>query len=147
VDVAGAVLAGEQAAVAVGKTPDGVPCRTMLVTLVHQGLADAPEQPCPATGLVVDRTAAVHRERSPGRMLDLVEPLPIRDDRSADDQATHREHHRGTTVLPFGQAVDLANHNLQCPVDLGVAIVGHSPILLSRQAVMAQSSSGHGRQL
>jgi hypothetical protein len=81
VDVAGAVLAGEQAAVAVGKTSDGIPCRTMLVTLAHQGLADAPEQPCPATGLVVDRPAAVHRERGPGRMLDLVEPLSIRDDR------------------------------------------------------------------
>jgi hypothetical protein len=59
-------------------------------------------------------------------MLDLVEPLPIRDDRSADYQATHREHDRGTTVLPFGQAVDLGDHNLQRPVDLGVAVVGHT---------------------
>ena len=107
VDVAGAVLAAEQASVANGKTPDGVPCSGVLVTLPREGLADAPEQPCPATGLVVDGTAAVHRERSPGRMLDLVEPLPVRDDRSADDQATQREHNWGTTVPPFRQAVDL----------------------------------------
>ena len=33
-------------------------------------------------------------------MLDLVEPLPVRNDRPGDDQATRREHDAGAAVMP-----------------------------------------------
>ena len=46
----------------------------MLLAVAHQQLADASQQPRPATVLVVDGTTGVHRERHTGRMLDLVEP-------------------------------------------------------------------------
>jgi hypothetical protein len=49
--------------------------------------------------LVIDGAAGVHRERRAGYMLDLVEPLPVRNDRPGDDQATRREHDAGAAVL------------------------------------------------
>src|SRR5690349_24878838 len=63
-------------------------------------------------------------------MLDLVEPLPVRNDRPADDQATHREHDARTAVLSLRQTVDLTDHDLQRPIDLRVPVARHPSILL-----------------
>src|ERR1700750_691731 len=63
-------------------------------------------------------------------MPDLVEPLPVRNDRPGDDQATHREHDAGAAVLSLRKTVDLADHDLQRPVDLRVPVARHPPILL-----------------
>src|SRR4051794_36865070 len=63
-------------------------------------------------------------------MLDLVEPLPIGDDRPTDNHATHREHHRRAAILSLYQTVDLADQDFQRPVDLRVPMVGHPAILL-----------------
>src|SRR5918994_7723649 len=98
-DVGGAVLPGEHAAVALGQTPDHALSSTVLLAIPHQHLADPSYQPCPATVLVVNGAASVHRECCTGRMLDLVKPLPIGDDRPTDDQATHREHNRRAAIL------------------------------------------------
>ncbi len=55
--------------------------------------------------LVVDGTAGVHDEGGAGRVLHLIEPLPVRDDRPADDQATQCEYDTWTVVLELSQSV------------------------------------------
>src|SRR6185312_402187 len=63
-------------------------------------------------------------------MLDLVEPLPVRNDRPADDQAAHREHDAGAAVLSLRKTVDLTDHDPQRPIDLRVPVASHPSILL-----------------
>src|SRR3954465_11649704 len=88
VDVGGAVLLGEQPAVALGQAAYHVLHGAVLFAVPDQGLAEASEQPRPTAVLVVDGATGMHREPRTGRVLDLVEPLPVRNDRSADHRAT-----------------------------------------------------------
>ena len=53
-DVGGAVLPSEQAAVALGQTTDHVLRGAVLLAVPDQGLADASKQPRPTAVLVVD---------------------------------------------------------------------------------------------
>jgi len=59
VDVAGAVLLGEQPAVALGQAAYHVLHGAVLFAVPDQGLAEASEQPRPTTVLVVDVLAAI----------------------------------------------------------------------------------------
>ncbi|HZE01371.1 MAG TPA: hypothetical protein VE155_06355, partial [Pseudonocardiaceae bacterium] len=57
-------------------------------------------------------------ERGLGRMLNLIEPLPVGDDCPADDQASQRKYDTGAAVLGFGESVDRPDHGLQRLVNL-----------------------------
>src|SRR5215213_4716167 len=131
VDVARTAFLGEQAAVALGQTAYHVLHGAVLLAVSDQGLADPSKQPRPTAVLVVDGTARMHREPRTGRVLYLVEPLPVRNDRSADRRATQRERDRRTVGLWLRQAVDLADHDLQHPIDLRASATGHPLIFLS----------------
>jgi hypothetical protein len=52
---------------------------------------------------VVDGTAGVYDEGGTGRVLHLIEPLPVRDDRPTDDQVTQCEYDTRAVVLEFSQ--------------------------------------------
>jgi hypothetical protein len=81
VDVARSVFLGEQAAVALGQFTYHVLHGAVLLAVSGQGLADPSKQPRPTAVLVVDGTTRMHGEPRTGRVLYLVEPLPVRNDR------------------------------------------------------------------
>jgi hypothetical protein len=60
--------------------------------------------------LVVDGTAGVNDEGGPGGVLHLIEPLPVRDDRPDDDQATQGEYDTRTVVLDLSHVIDRPDH-------------------------------------
>jgi hypothetical protein len=68
--------------------------------------------------------AGVHGQCSPGRMLDLVEPLPIENSGCVDDQATHGEHDSGTAVLSLRRGVDPGTPFSSRSVGQGATSVG-----------------------
>jgi hypothetical protein len=78
----------------------------------------------------------MHDERGTGRVLNLVDPLPVGDDRSADDQATQREHDTGAAVLALGESVDRPDYSFQRLVNLGhTPALGHAKIVHHRGLV------------
>jgi hypothetical protein len=86
--------------------------------------------------LVVDATPDVHDERSTGGVLNVIEPLPVRDDRSTDDQATQREHDTRSAVLALGESVDRPDHGFQRWVHLRHnPALGHAVIVHHRGLV------------
>jgi|SRR5947209_20635553 len=61
-----------------------------------------------------------------GGVLNFIEPLPVGDDRSANDQATQRQHDTRTAGLALGESIDRPDHGFPRLVNLGY---GYTPAL------------------